>query len=195
VDTFNKDITKIYKDYIYAVCCGAENGGEDDCILPVTKTKILHKFSPRNPKGLMNPKSLISTFLKETRRKTDARSLFSAMTGKGDEFVDVVDAVRNYRISRAKVDMNSFPACETEFDTNSYMLDFMLHGQLKHLPSDNGVPMTEAYASLSAFQESLKMIAHSINMIIQDDKKKKEDIVLLAVNELVAELEKRLKHA
>jgi len=124
--------------------------------------------------------------------KFKARSLFSAMKGNvGDNFADHKDAIENTRLGIAKVDMNSIPVIQTE-QVNSYIVDFLIHGDLKLLMTDNGISNTEAYQLIiSGFLENMKMLKHALGKITSGNDK--QDVVVEALIELIEELEGQKK--
>ena len=87
--------------------------------------------------------------------------------------------------------MNSIPVVQTE-QVNSYILDFLIHGDLKLLMTDNGINNTEAYQlNINGFLENMKMLKAGLGKITSGNEK--TDIVLEALNELVEELEGQKK--
>lgn len=93
---------------------------------------------------------------------------------------------------------------------NSYIVDFLLHGQLKRLSQDNRMNATEAWASVAGFLDALKMVQHAVAQVQPEEKreestagaaedaknakkKKDSDIFVETLGELVAELGTRLR--
>ncbi|CAD7960043.1 unnamed protein product [Amoebophrya sp. A120] len=198
---YNEDISHTYMNYIWSTCATKKYETQPgDFTLPMTGVKCLSEYKPEFTKGLMNPKSTFSQWLKQSQSKFKARSIFSAMTGLGDHFENYRDAIVNTRSSVAKVDMNSIPVIDLEHSRNSYLLDFLAHGQLRLLTTDNGLNQTEAYASLSSFLMALLMIDHAIGQMAPPLKKSTTgsltgDIVVLSLKDLIADLKARLSKA
>lgn len=141
----------------------------------------------------MNPKSPFGSFLASHKSKFKARSIFSGLTGLGDSFGNYRDAILNTRTAVAKVDLNTIPVVDIAHSRNSYLLDFLIHGRLEVLPEDNGLSMTEAYASIDSFIKSLQMVAHALKQIVPDaEEEKSGDILLDALRELIQEMTARL---
>jgi hypothetical protein len=192
VANFNKDVQNIYTNYIWSQCARTKFSAElGDFKLPYTGTTALEKF----PNGMFFDKNGgFANFWVKRVNKFKARSLFSAMKGNvGDNFLDHKDAIENTRLGIAKVDMNSIPVIQTE-NVNSYILDFLIHGDLKLLMTDNGINNTEAYQLIiNGFLENVKMLKHALEKITSGSTKEAPDVVLEALIELITELEAQKK--
>jgi len=71
--------------------------------------------------------------------------------------------------------------------TNSWILDFMLHGKMKYLAEDNGIDSTRAYKLISGFKDKIAMATAALKAYSPAD-----DIVLKTFEQLHADLQSRL---
>merc|ERR1712091_550701 len=73
--------------------------------------------------------------------------------------------------------------------TNSWLVDFLIHGKLKYLLEDNGINGTKAYLLIRKTTDAIKMCID----IFKTYCKNKDDVVICTFEALVGELEERLK--
>jgi hypothetical protein len=81
--------------------------------------------------------------------------------------------------------------------TNSWILDFMMHGQKKYLAEDNNIDSSRVYKFISSFKEAIKasiiaIKAYSPPEVLLENGERKKDLVLQTFEALLAELELRL---
>jgi len=122
-----------------------------------------------------------------------ARSPFSALSGSGDHFKspqELVNGVRNV----LHMDLNALPMVlpaagkdDALEATNSWAVDFMIHGSRKYLYEDNGIESTATWKLISEFIAKLNMAVAVIKVFAP-----KDDIVLVTMLELIAEMDERL---
>jgi len=122
-----------------------------------------------------------------------ARSPFSAVSGSGDSFKspqELVTCVRNV----LHMDLNALPMVlpaagkdDALEATNSWAVDFMIHGSRKHLYEDNGIDTTKAWKLISEFIAKVRMAVAAMKVFAP-----KDDIVLVTMIELIDEMEARL---
>ncbi|CAL1141071.1 unnamed protein product, partial [Cladocopium goreaui] len=95
--------------------------------------------------------------------KYKTRSPFSALGGVGDHFRSPVDLCKNCR-NVLHLDLNAIPTVANPPGrdggdleaTNSWLLDYMIHGQRRYLWEDNGINATKAYKLIDEFIQMLK---------------------------------------
>jgi len=126
-----------------------------------------------------------------------ARSPLAALAGSGDRFrtpSEMVSTLRNV----IQLDVTAIPFIPVSQDaaegeppvleaTNSWILDFMMHGQKKYLAEDNNIDSSRVYKFISSFKEAIKMSITAIKAYSPS-----EDLVLQTFEALLAELEVRL---
>jgi len=168
---------------------------EDDLVLPFSSKSFRLGWDPRGMPFDAESSALSSSIVKQIVRYR-ARSPFSAISGTGDFFdspCDLVNSARNV----LHLDLNSFPAlampmlCQEEDgleDSNSWMLDFMIHGKIKYLLDDNGIGPTKGWKMISDFSEAMKKATSAIAAFCP-----KDDIVLTTFSELRDEIATYLK--
>ncbi|OLP85031.1 putative helicase [Symbiodinium microadriaticum] len=104
-----------------------------------------------------------------------SRSPFSALSGAGDFYLTPSDLSKNCR-NVLHLDLNAIPtvACpptgadaNRELEaTNSWILDYMIHGQRKYLWEDNGLNATRAWKLIDEFVQTLKKAFAPANDIV-----------------------------
>jgi len=119
-----------------------------------------------------------------------ARSPFSAIGGIGDTFLSQADLAKSAR-SVMHLDIHSFMtvACPLLGEdglepTNSWMLDFMIHGKKEYLWEDNGINATLAWKLISDFLAAVKKAVTALKAYCPED-----DLVLTTFAALGAEIE------
>eukprot|EP00928_Gymnodinium_smaydae_P014150 TRINITY_DN15141_c0_g2_i3.p1 TRINITY_DN15141_c0_g2~~TRINITY_DN15141_c0_g2_i3.p1 ORF type:complete len:1998 (-),score=638.27 TRINITY_DN15141_c0_g2_i3:221-6076(-) len=165
--------------------------GADDLVLPYTQRRFQTSAEASNP---FEDGSSFGEMYKGQINKYLARSPFAALAGKGDAFESPGDLLNNSR-SFYQIGLNSLAlngaamADEKELEaTNSWILDFMIHGKMKYLYEDNGISPTKSWNMVSAFKDIIKMATAALKAYSP-----KEDIVLVTFTALGDELEKLLK--
>eukprot|EP00434_Breviolum_minutum_P001097 symbB.v1.2.000961.t1/scaffold39.1/size394969/5 len=217
IQQYNKQLFEIFQQFAWAVAV-TRRIGETDVTLPTSQRSFRHKLDERGEPfdgkdGAFGPE-LFGQLV-----KYKARSPFSALGGVGDQFRSPVDLCKNCR-NVLHLDLNAIPtvAClpnglsaDGELEaTNSWLVDYMIHGQRKYLwedrgcfmgrmtwamlarsgagflPStDNGINATRAWKLIAEFIEMLKK-AHKAFKAFAPEK----DVVLTTFGLLAEELEK-----
>ncbi|CAK8985572.1 unnamed protein product [Durusdinium trenchii] len=73
-------------------------------------------------------------------------------------------------------------------ETNSWLLDYLIHGQRRYLWEDNGLNATKAYKLIDDFIQMLKKAERALQAFAP-----KEDLVLNTMSKLALELADRQK--
>lgn len=123
-----------------------------ECVLPISKISYSLK------------KKDLSKELNLDRIDFHARSPFSALSGRGDEFSSVIDLSRNLR-SDIFIDMFSIPIFDIKkkmVPKNSYLLDFFKHGQIVAIERDNRIRSGVSWQTLKTFDLVLQTIVVSL---------------------------------
>lgn len=169
-----------------------ENTADVDLVLPLSG----RKFSPTwletgNP--FEKDSAFAKTFIDQILRYR-ARSPFSAIAGVGDTFASSSDLAKSVR-NVMHLDLNQLPTVANDCfmpdeleATNSWVLDFMIHGKIKYLLEDNGINQTAAWKLISEFKESVKRTTVAIKNYSPND-----DIVLKTFEQLGEEMERYLR--
>lgn len=191
IQQYNKQLFEIFQQFAWAVAV-TRRIGETDVTLPTSQRSFRHKLDERGEPfdgkdGAFGPE-LFGQLV-----KYKARSPFSALGGVGDQFRSPVDLCKNCR-NVLHLDLNAIPtvAClpnglsaDGELEaTNSWLLDYMIHGQRKYLWEDNGINATRAYKLIDEFIQMLKK-AHKAFKAFAPEK----DVVLTTFEDLAKELE------
>ena len=71
--------------------------------------------------------------------------------------------------------------------TNSWMLDFMMHGNKRYLSEDNGIDSSKAYSLMTKWKEAIAMTIAVMKVYSPAD-----DIVLKTFQLLLTELDGRM---
>jgi len=166
---------------------------ESDLILPFSEKAFRLGWDERGMPFDTDNSSLAQSIVQQMVRYR-ARSPFSAISGEGDYFASPVDLVSSTR-NVLHLDLNSFPALAMPMHgqeglegSNSWMLDFMIHGKIKYLWEDNGVGPTKAWKMISEFGEAVKKATAAIKAFSP-----KEDIVATTFEALTQEISTYLR--
>jgi hypothetical protein len=164
-----------------------------DLTLPFSETEFPDDWDPRGEPFEKGEDSFFADYVKQLTRYR-ARSPFSAVSGLGDHFKtpqELVTCVRNV----LHMDLNSLPIVlpaggddDSLEPTNSWALDFMIHGSRKYLYEDNGLDSTMAWRLISEFVGKVRMAVAAIKVFAPAG-----DIVLETFEELANEMDSRLK--
>ncbi|CAE7209109.1 NAP1 [Symbiodinium pilosum] len=160
--------------------------GQIDLTLPASGREFPAGLDERGEP--FDKKSGLGNTLFKQAVKYKARSPFSALSGAGDFFLTPSDLSKNCR-NVLHLDLNAIPtvACPlTGADasrdleaTNSWILDFMIHGQRKYLWEDNGINATRAWKLIEEFVQILKKAVKAMKAFAPED-----DIVLTTMTQL-----------
>jgi len=127
----------------------------------------------------------------DQRLKFKARSPFAAMEGSGDTFSSPADLVNTVR-SVLHLDIHMLPIIpppvSQDFSsglepTNSWIVDYLIHGKKEMLSEDNGLHAAKVWTMINKFKDNLKMVLEVLKTMSP-----KDDIVLTTTAQLVAEL-------
>merc|ERR1712137_163039 len=136
-------------------------------------------------------KGEFETLFKEQMIRCRSRSPFSSITGCGDQFKNPTDLIKNARCV-THFDPNSMPLVAPRMDdlnqlapTNSWVVDFLMHGKKKYLLEDNGINATKAYKLITGFIDACNMLVAVLQMIAPE-----KDIVLETLRELASEMDR-----
>jgi hypothetical protein len=184
VNKYNSNVFSCFQDLAFAVST-TKKMGPDDFTLPYTNQVFSAQFDSRGAGFGDGYKALIL--------RQRLRSPFSAMTGLGDALESPHDLVK-YTRCVTHFDLNSVPMVAPAVDTlgmleatNSWAVDFMIHGKIKHLLEDNAINSTKAYKFITNFIEAVKMLTAVLKIYAPSD-----DIVLKTLELLHTEMQKIL---
>mmetsp|Transcript_33055 Transcript_33055/g.51346 ORF Transcript_33055/g.51346 Transcript_33055/m.51346 type:complete len:2017 (-) Transcript_33055:221-6271(-) len=191
VKNYNEGVSELFQELAFSVA-STRKYDSDDFTLPFSGRCFPDKFPKGNPFGAKDDKKkdkkkepdFLAPYIGQ-QLKFRARTPFAALAGEGDRFrspADLVTTVRNV----IQMDLNAIPMVTLK-DTNSWALDFMIHGKMKVLWEDNGIDATSAWKLLKEFEDIVRMLIDAIKVY----KPSKEDIVLTTFEELAAELAAR----
>lgn len=194
VQKYNASIFELFQQLSWSVA-STRKFGEHDFSLPLTRTHFPESWDARGApfaKDSDFQKGYIGQLV-----RFRARSPLAAIAGSGDFFrspTDLVSSLRNV----IQMDLNALPmvppaagaaGLEGELEpTNSWALDFMIHGKIKYLWEDNGIDSTRAYKLIKDLEDKMLMTVAALKAYCPAD-----DIVLKTFKELHAELVDRLK--
>eukprot|EP00933_Yihiella_yeosuensis_P042404 TRINITY_DN3696_c4_g1_i1.p1 TRINITY_DN3696_c4_g1~~TRINITY_DN3696_c4_g1_i1.p1 ORF type:complete len:438 (-),score=81.03 TRINITY_DN3696_c4_g1_i1:137-1336(-) len=189
IKKYNDSLFNSFQEFAWSVS-SCKKMAEQDFTLPLSNRVFTVGWDERGePFG--KDSAFAPSFIKQIVRYR-ARNPFSAVAGVGDTFenpVDLAKCVRNV----LHLDLNAIPTVgsSTEFGeesaeleaTNSYILDFMIHGKIKYLWEDNGINATVGWKIISEFVEGLKKLVAVLKEVAPND-----DIVLKTTTELYEEM-------
>jgi len=193
VKKYNLSVFELFQELAWSVASTKKFGG-NDFTLPCSKRQFPESW---NAKGAPFEKESVfqKDYVKQLVRFR-ARSPLAAISGAGDRFRTPNDLVATLR-NVIQMDLNALPivppahgeaGVEGELEpTNSWILDFMLHGKMKYLAEDNGIDATKAYKLISGFKEKVEMATRALKAYSSPD-----DIVLKTFELLSVELKERM---
>lgn len=188
VKRYNASVHSLFQEFAWAV--GSTRKFSDaDLVLPLSGRSFSASWDARGPpfqKGSPFQEKFIQHIVRYR-----ARSPFSAIAGIGDNFYSPSDLASSTR-NVLHLDVSSFPSVaasalgeESLEPTNSWMLDFMIHGKIKYLWEDNGVNATIAWKIIGDFKDAVKKVSTAMKPWCQAD-----DLVLRTFEELGDEIHK-----
>jgi len=196
LNAYNDSVLELFQELAFSVA-STRKFGEQDFLLPVSRRRFQDAWDARGNGGscFQKESEFQKCFIKQLVRFR-ARSPLDAISGCGDRFRSPNDLVTTLR-NVIQMDLNSLPivprtqgadgaASELEA-TNSWILDFMLHGKMKYLAEDNGIDSTRAYKLISGFKDKIAMATAALKAYSPAD-----DIVLKTFEQLHADLQSRL---
>mmetsp|Transcript_59948 Transcript_59948/g.97036 ORF Transcript_59948/g.97036 Transcript_59948/m.97036 type:complete len:1938 (-) Transcript_59948:58-5871(-) len=197
IKQYNASIFSTFQDFAWAVA-STRKIGENDLTLPLSQRGFQVGWDSRG-EPFEKTSKFAGFFIKHIVRYR-ARSPFAALSGSGDNFLSTADLAK-YARNVMHLDLNAIPTvarppyCERQEDadaeleaTNSWIVDFMIHGKIKYLWEDNGINATLGWKLISEFVQQLKRATVVLKAYCPAD-----DIVLKTFTELAAEMEKYLK--
>mmetsp|Transcript_124043 Transcript_124043/g.345226 ORF Transcript_124043/g.345226 Transcript_124043/m.345226 type:complete len:658 (+) Transcript_124043:2976-4949(+) len=189
VKKYNASVFEHFQDLAWVVA-STRKVGEPDLALPLSKRVFRPGWDPRGPPFVKGASEFETGFIQQIVRFR-ARSPFSAISGLGDNFsspADLANSVRNVM----HLDVSSFPSVGAAMlqdkgleDTNSWMLDFMIHGKRRYLWEDNGINATKAWRLVDDFKEAVRKVSIALKTYSPPD-----DIVLKTFTELAEEIKR-----
>jgi len=185
VERYNESTFELFQELAFSVA-STRKFVPTDFTLPLSERHFNESWDSRGP-----PFAKDSRFQKPYTGQLlrfRARTPLAAIAGEGDRFrtpTDLVTTLRNV----IQMDLNAIPIVHLQ-DTNSWALDFMIHGKMKVLMEDNGIDSTSAWKIIKQFEDIVKMVTDALKAYIPKAKAK-DDIVLLTFEELCAELKSR----
>jgi hypothetical protein len=189
VERYNDSTFELFQELAFSVA-STRKFAQHDYTLPFTERRFPESWG--DSRG--NPFGKDSTFSKpyiSQLVRFRARTPLAAIAGEGDRFRSPNDLVTTLR-NIIQMDLNAIPMVHLQ-DTNSWALDFMIHGKMYILLEDNGMDSTKAYKFIKQFEDIVKMITDALKAYKPGKKcdPPQSDIVLQTFEELVAELSSR----
>lgn len=192
---YNVELFEIFQDFAFSVA-STKKIGETDLALPYSQRGFRVGWDARG-EPFDKKSEFAPCFIKQLVRYR-SRSPFSALAGVGDTFSSSTDLCKYVR-NVMHLDLNAIPtvACQPDSGieedgdlepTNSWILDFMIHGKIQCLWEDNGINATLAWKLISEFAESLKKTTTILKVYCPGD-----DIVLQTFETLADEMARYLK--
>jgi len=186
IEAYNANVFDCFSNYAVA-CTRGKSLEEEDAQLPLSKREIL----PSAPA----PAGGLSKLFSAAQVQTETRAPLAALAGTNDQFRDPFDLVDCVRRHLVRLDTGSLPLFLPEGRgspsmerTNSWVLDFYLHGKLKYLTPDNGISASESWQLVKNFNTSLYMLCVGLKEIAPE-----QDLVRQTTEQLYKIM--RVKHA
>ncbi|KAL7411110.1 hypothetical protein BDY24DRAFT_436096 [Mrakia frigida] len=111
----------------------------------------------------------IQTNLASTSIPYETRSSFVALSGHGDAFVSIPELSTTSR-EGIHLNQHAVPSLvdltNEEFDLNSYLVDFLKHGQLEALVKGNGIRRGDVWFVLQEFSLTLAVVCSSLQTLL-----------------------------
>lgn len=194
IQKYNTQLFSLFQEFAWAVA-STRKIAEGDLTLPLSQREFRTGWDERG-EPFEKSSEFAPCIIKQLVRYR-SRSPFSALAGVGDTFSSPVDLCKYVR-NVLHLDLNQLPtvACppaaadsDAELEaTNSWILDFMIHGKIKYLWEDNGIDATQAWKLISEFTGTLKKATVVLKAFCPAD-----DLVLKTFNALFEEMNKYLK--
>jgi hypothetical protein len=191
VINFNKVVFEQFQGMAWSVASTRKIGEKDTC-LPFSSQQFSTSWDSRG-----QPFAEGSVFEKRLQKQMiryRSRSPFVAMCGFNDTYNSLSDFVKYTRpvlhltptlfpmIAPAMHDLESLEP------SNSWAVDFLMHGKIKCLCEDNGFSPARAYKLLISFRDAVKMILDAVKRSAPAD-----DIVVSTLEALLSEMNHLLK--
>lgn len=128
--------------------------------------------------------------------KSKARSPLSATIGRGDKFRSYPDLIAGAREHVVRIDHDTFPTIHIEEQPNSWLIDYLLHGQMNFLTQDNHLTPGESFKLVACMVATLDQIMVCLDKscpLNERDGVTPSDIVRRTMGELSRELKSRSK--
>jgi len=198
VVAYNESVFEHVQELAWTVA-STEKIGKDpqqgDMEMPLSGKTFRSGWDPRGEPFDKEKSEFAPKLIKQITRYR-SRSPFTAITGDGDEFTCPADLVSSAR-NLLHLDMNTFPTVAVPMleapagsfePSNSWMVDFMIHGKIKYLWDDNGIDPTKAYFLINKFKEAVKKASTALGYFAPED-----DIVRKTFKLLHDEIDKLMK--
>lgn len=194
---FNASIEEHMQEFAWTVASNKKTS-ENDMEMPMSGKITRFNWDPRGDATTGPFDSKTAEFgkrLNKHKTKYRTRSPIAAIDGTGDYFKSPSDLVASTR-NVLHLDFNSFPTIAAPMfgdaglePTNSWMVDFMIHGKIKYLWEDNGIGPTQAWKNISDFKEAIKKAITVMKMYAPEE----PDIVIKTFQQLHDEMDKYLR--
>ena len=126
-------------------------------------------------------------------RDVKVRSVFSAVSGKGDYFESAQELVMSaQQRPDMLLDMASVPTVNTSGRVSSYACDFMLHGKLSLLQNDCLIGISESWKEIDEWRFFLESLNIALEFMFELDNTHEYAHLQKVVKDLTAELSTRL---
>jgi len=186
VKDYNATVFELYQELAWVVA-STRKMGDDDVKLPLSGKAFRFGWERRGAPFLKGSK-FEERFIAQINRYR-ARSPFSALAGTGDNFSSPVDLANSVR-TVMHLDASSLPSVAAPAmpqdgleDSNSWMLDFMMHGKLDCLWEDNRIGPRKAWFLVNEFKEAVKKVVTALKVFAPQD-----DLVLRTFQDLHKEI-------
>lgn len=189
--SYNKNVFEHWQNLVWAVS-STRKIGDSDFALPLSGRSFRVGWDPRgNP---FNDDSKFAPFFVEQVIKYRSRSPFSAIEGIGDTYYTPSDLAKNVR-TVLHLDLNAFPMVAPSMfggdgleESNSYILDFMIHGKTKYLWEDNSIKSTVAWKQVKEVCDVVRKASKAMSSFAPE-----KDIVKVTFERLGQELDAGLQ--
>jgi len=192
IHDYNSGVFELYQEFAFAVAT-TEKFREADLVLPLSRREFRLGWDERGvPFG--EGSEFQGEYLKQLTAYR-ARSPFVAIGGLGDRFASPHDLVKSIR-NVLHMDISSLPIIPYTLEedeagetvqvlenTNSWIMDFMIHGKTKYLLDDNGIDATKAWALIAGFISKLEMLSAVVLSYSN-----KDDIVYVSLEKVITEM-------
>jgi len=190
IQRYNSQLFEVFQEFAWTVAMTRKHG-QIDLTLPASGRCFPVGLDERGDP--FDKKSGLGNALFKQVVKYKSRSPFSALSGAGDFYLTPSDLSKNCR-NVLHLDLNAIPtvACppsgadaNRELEaTNSWILDYMIHGQRKYLLEDNGLNATRAWKLIDEFVQTLKKATKALKAFAPAN-----DIVLTTMTQLAKEMQ------
>eukprot|EP00397_Hematodinium_sp_SG-2012_P001704 GEMP01001709.1.p1 GENE.GEMP01001709.1~~GEMP01001709.1.p1 ORF type:complete len:1345 (+),score=373.38 GEMP01001709.1:450-4037(+) len=197
LDEYEKDVFELYQQFVHSCSATEDIDEKKDIRLPFAVVDVAPIKYPDGQNPFRKGAPFLDSYGKQLI-KYKSRSPLSACSGRGDKFVNCHDIVSGVREHVVRMDYDTFPTVNTRETVNSWLIDFLLHGQLKFLALDNRLDLSEAYRLVANVEMALSQILGCLEKAcpqMEKDNKTPKDIVRRTMIELHSNIKERKKKA